>query len=88
MATQLPTLRDLSQKLNRLPTRDPFPDYLLGDFIDDFRLFEDEIFSFRPTPYRGSKRPVFPHPVWAGQKGFLFCWKNSPIQILIDRKPF
>jgi hypothetical protein len=38
MATQLPTLRDLSQKLNRLPTHDPFPDHLLGDFIDDFRL--------------------------------------------------
>ena len=38
MATQLPTLGDLSQKLNRLPTDDPFPDHLLGDFIDDFRL--------------------------------------------------
>jgi hypothetical protein len=38
MAIQLPTLRDLSQKLSRLPTNDPFPDHLLGDFIDDFRL--------------------------------------------------
>jgi len=66
MATQLATLRDLSQKLNRLPTHDPFPDHLLGDFIDDFRLFEDETFSFRPTPYCGSKRPVFPHQVRAG----------------------
>jgi hypothetical protein len=38
MATPLPTLRDLSQKLNRLPTHDPFPDHFLGDFFDDFRL--------------------------------------------------
>jgi hypothetical protein len=74
MATPLPTLRDLSQKLNRLPTHDPFPDHLLGDFIDDFRLFKDEIFSSRPTPYRGSKRLVFPHqdPQDVGRRGGVY----------------
>ena len=66
MATRLPTLRDLSQEINRILTYDPFPDHLLADFIDDFRLFGDVIFSSRPTSYRGSKRPVFPHQVRAG----------------------
>ena len=35
---RLPTLRDLSQRINQILTHDPFPDHLLGDFIDDFRL--------------------------------------------------
>jgi len=38
MVPRLPTLRDLSLKINRILTHDPFPDHLLGDFIDDFRL--------------------------------------------------
>ena len=38
MAAQLPTLWDLSQRINRILTHDQFPDHLLGDFIDDFRL--------------------------------------------------
>jgi hypothetical protein len=38
VAAQLPTLWDLSQRINRILTHDQFPDHLLGDFIDDFRL--------------------------------------------------
>jgi hypothetical protein len=38
MVPRLPTLRDLSLRISRILTHDPFPDHLLGDFIDDFRL--------------------------------------------------
>jgi len=151
---RLSTLRELSRKIDNILSHDPFPDHLLGDFIDDFRLraksreekmgmvqdepeslgwdrhpdvraylaavsealcreaglppptglksriissrnpglrdtwktsrpfswlkvrflFEDGTFSSRLTPYRGSKRQVFPHQdrkMRAGGKGFL-----------------
>jgi hypothetical protein len=38
MATHLISLRELSKKINAEISMGRFPDYLLGDFIDDFRI--------------------------------------------------
>jgi hypothetical protein len=63
MSIPLPTLRDLSRRISRSQSSDPFPHHLLADFIDDFRLraksLEEKIAMVQDEPEAlDSKRQV------------------------------